>query len=272
MRSPLRTLALSLALVAGSLAAWSYPTFFGDTGIINAPTADIVPVTHFDLAMDYTKVSDGGTSATALPVRFAYGVGTATELSLTFMEASNEDAGGFDVLGGSMKIAIRKEQVQQPGLGFAVGVRAAAFDNYAADSERNLVEGYAVLSQTIFRLGDLVDNGGLLRVHGGVSYSRFSGGAASANFVNGFLGVSYLDMRGFALGLDYLPELEEDGVVFRSSSISGVFRQRLSEGFWAEAGVSQAFGSEENTLFLGLNYHYGEDLDPMRSDPVDMPF
>lgn len=68
--------------------------------------------------------------------------------------------------------------------------------------------------------------------------------------------------------LDFLPELESNGIVFRKSALSFALRRPLSEEFVIEAGTTQPFGEGSGgKLYAGLIYLWGVRETPQTRKP-----
>ncbi len=68
---------VALVLVA-AVTSWSFPTIYGDTGLVQVPTADVVPYTVLDISANYTQPNITG-KFNLYPLRLTYGVGPNTE-------------------------------------------------------------------------------------------------------------------------------------------------------------------------------------------------
>ncbi len=55
MTTHLRLLAVATLTIIAALAAWCFPTLYGDTGLIQVPSADVVPYTFLNIGIDYTQ-------------------------------------------------------------------------------------------------------------------------------------------------------------------------------------------------------------------------
>ena len=127
---------LVLAVVAGSSAAFSYPTLQGPTGLVVLPDANVVPRGSWTLAADYVTIDadDGGLlddigfggDIKLIPGRLVWGVADKAELWAAYTGVSNGegDNGHEWALGG--KLQIHDDPV--------TGVKAAVgYGHYDAD-------------------------------------------------------------------------------------------------------------------------------------------
>ncbi|HEY3415857.1 MAG TPA: hypothetical protein VGM23_03140 [Armatimonadota bacterium] len=242
-------------LIGCAVAGLSYPTLYGDTGLVLVPTADIMPTGNFSLAVNVSREDLTSGTATVIPVRVTYGASDRTEFSLFFSEPTDKSEGGFDATGGGVKLSLLPENVERRTPGIAVGGRIASLRDPVG---YDVIEGYAVFSKALLQSGDLEDKGFVFRFHGGVSYIQYSG-AVDAEFFSPFFGVSYASVEGNSLVIDYVPKQEKGITTYRESTISGALRRRLSPNFWIELGSTKPFGQGgENSYYAGLLYHYGE--------------
>ncbi|MHB9024275.1 MAG: hypothetical protein ACYC7E_08875 [Armatimonadota bacterium] len=255
MTALLRWLMFTTLIVAGTVAGLSYPTLYGDTGLVLTPTADIIPLANFAAAVNVTRQNLPPDTATAIPVRLVYGASNRTEFALFFSEPTNKSDGGFGVAGGGVKLALLPESIDRRAPGIALGARLYTLKS---PIDRDVVEGYAVFSKTLLMSGDLEEHGFVFRFHGGVSYSQYSG-VVDGEFFSPFFGLSYASVEGNSLVIDYVPSQSEGITTFRESTISGALRRRLSPNFWIELGTTKPFGlGADNSYYAGLLYRYGE--------------
>lgn len=258
----LRRPMVAVLAAALAVAAWGYPTLYGDTGLVQIPSADVMPQTYLQLAANYATVENLVGNAPAIALRLSYGISPDTEFSLVVSQAMGEDDAGFDTMGGGIKVTIAQEDLNRRTPGIALGARAYVL-RMAAD--RTVLDGYAVLSKALLTRGDLTGSGSLLRAHGGVSYTSYSGDL-DGSFVSPFLGISYASANGNSVVLDYLPAQEDGGVTFRQSTFSASLRRKVGENFWLELGGTRPFGVGANKFYAGVMYHTGDPrlLDPER--------
>lgn len=228
---------------------WSYPTIYGDTGLVLAPTADVEPYEGFALALDYTQTSTDLGNSPAVPVRLDYGVAPNAEIFAFF---SDSGSSGFDAFGGGVKVRLVDTPLDSSKPSLAVGARAIRLQN---SIEQDIVNAYAVTSVPLLRYGNSLLGGYRVRGHLGVDFLDYSNDL-SGNFVMPFVGLSYEDYHGTSLVVDYLPRLRDDGVTFRSSTVSAAVRFPLSSIFTIEAGGTRPFATGDNSIYAGLMYHY----------------
>jgi hypothetical protein len=241
-------------LLATTACAWTYPTYFGDTGLVLVPTAEVVPEATFDFAASYTTVrSDAVGDAKMFAVRADYGVAKNTEFFVFYSNPTDDNLNAIDGFGGGVKLNLVAEDRYSVIPSIGIGVRAIELKRLA---NLNMVETYAVTSKTIFGRGDMVEEGFAFRLHGGATFTNWSGDA-SASFIKPFGGVSYENVNGNAFAIDFMPAQKKNGMTYRENALSGVLRRQLSPGFSLEAGVTHPFGMGDNGAFyMGLIYHY----------------
>lgn len=178
----LRLLLVAAVMVAAIATAWSYPTLYGDTGLVLMPSADVIPDTYVMLAGNYAEVkSDAGGRAIIFPVRLLYGASDNTELFVLGAESSTKtEEGGFDALGAGFKVALIHENLMTDWPGISIGARA--YQTQGAIDKR-VIEAYLVGSKTIFKTSDLLDEEGYtFRVHLAGFFTRFTGDRATRTF------------------------------------------------------------------------------------------
>jgi len=253
----LRLLIVAAVSVVMIAAAWSYPTLYGETGLVLMPTADTIQDTFVSAAGNYTEVKSDEGRAILFPFRVLYGAGDNLELFLTVAESSTDEAeGGFDVLGGGFKVALTQEDLLTGRPGIAIGSRvyqiSGAFD-------RRIIDGYIVATKTVFKSSDIIDEVGYtFRLHLAGFYTRYTGDLGDENFFTGAAGISYNNFNGTSIAVDYVPELTSNDVTFRKGVLSFALRRPLSQEFTIEAGTTQPFGiGSGGKLYAGLVYEWG---------------
>lgn len=251
---------LLLPLLAVSLAAWSFPTLYGETGLVLIPTADVLPMATFEGAVDYVNVT-GAAKTRAIPVRLTFGFADHTEVALMVSESREGDR-GFDLTGGAVKMALLDEEDYTYIPGVAVGLHAARFKE-AGKENIDVVDGYLVLSKAVLSRGTLDEGGFVIRAHAGIGSTTYSGGA-SGSFFAPFGGMSYYNGNGNFMSLELLPGAKKGGVTLRQTTLSAVMRRPLSDNFFLEVGMTRPFGGSpfnqpgSNTAFAGIMYRYCE--------------
>jgi len=264
----LRLLLVAVVLVAAIATAWSYPTLYGDTGLVLMPTADVIPDTYVTLAGNYAEVkSDAGGRAIIFPVRILYGASDNTELFVLGAESSTKtEEGGFDVLGAGFKVALIHESLVTDLPGISIGTRV--YQTQGAIDKR-VIDAYLVGSKTIFKTSDLLDEEGYtFRIHLAGFFSRYTGDLGDENFYSAAAGLSYNNFNGTQVVLDFLPELTSNDITFRKSALSFALRRPLSEEFIIEAGTTQPFGEGSGgKLYAGLIYLWGVRETPHSRKP-----
>jgi hypothetical protein len=253
------------ALVFGAaLCGWAYPTLYGETGLVQVPTADIMPQMNFEAGVHYTNVGVA-TSSSAFPMTVDYGVARGTELFMLYSGASSSN--GFDVYGAGVKVSLVPEDAAHTLPGVSIGGR---FDHFSRSLDQDQESLYVATSTTLYSSGDYAADGFRLRAHVGLAYDRFSGDM-SGNFFNGFAGMSYEQGKGATIALDYLPKLTHDGQTYRDTAVSGSIRFPFATTFAAEIGVTRPYISSKCTFYAGFVYHYGENVDYLQRNPLLPP-
>ena len=258
-----RIVPILVGLVLSASICWSYPTIFGDSGLVTTPTADVMPFLNLEVAFDYARVNIGEHSATAVPIRVNYGISDNVELFGVYSDSNSTN--GYDVLGGGAKIQLAKQSLEQFVPSFAVGARVLRMDNAI---ERDVATVYAVSSATMLRMGNYPEEGYRLRAHLGVEYNSISGELPGKNFVTPFVGASYENKGGSSLVVDYLPRLRDNGIDYRSATFSAAMRLPVSRIFVFEFGGTRPFGIGDTSIYAGVMYHYGFGKDVSSVDPL----
>jgi hypothetical protein len=263
----LRLLLVAAVSVAVTATAWSYPTLYGETGLVLVPTADTTPDTFVSVAGSYTEVNTSAGRAIIFPVRFLYGASDNLELFVTVSESSTEAAaGGFDVLGGGFKVSLIQEDLLTGRPGAAVGTRVY---QTAGAVDKRVIDAYLVGSKTIFKTSDALDEiGYTFRVHLAGFFTRYTGDLGDENFYSAAAGISYHNFNGTSVVVDYLPKLTSNNMTFREDVISFALRRPLSREFMIEAGTTQPFGEGSGgKLYAGLLYEWGIRETPRSRKP-----
>lgn len=256
--------ALALSMLISTLSVQAVPSLYGDNGLVLTPNADVMTFTHFDLAMDYMRLTGGGgETATALPIRLDYGIADGVELFANYASAS---ANGFDAYDAGVKVQLTTENVQKHYPKVAVGARITRIEDV---DNQDQVSAYLVSSARLFQNGDSDLGGYLIRGHIGVEYLRVNA-ADEASFVSAFGGVTYEAVNGLSIALDYIPQLKDSGVVYRKSAFSGILRFPLSSSFIMEVGGTRPFAQGDSSLIFGVVYHYGDKTETPDREPTIM--
>lgn len=261
-------IAFVVLALGAAISAWSYPTLTGETGMILAPTADVMPTAHFDLAVNYARVNDGATKPVEYPVRFVYGLTNSTEASLASVRFNGSGAPGIDYIGAGLKVSVLQENLETNYPGIAFGARAAKMSRVGFRDVR-ISEGYLAVSKSLFANSNFPDSGFVIRLHGGATYTNYSGGW-SGSFVTPFAGVTYKSANDYSAAVDFVGrQVDNTGKTFREDIVSAVIRYPITSEFGFELGTTRPFGmGKSNTLYAGIKYHYGERLDRGRDFPV----
>lgn len=254
--------ALFALVLAAGLCGWAYPTLFGDTGLVQVPTADTMPQMNFEVGAHYTNIGSGATTSAAYPIRIDYGIAKGTEVFGLYAPAASSKM--YDAMGGGVKINLLSEDSLQTIPGISIGARVVHFSR---TMDQNYINVYATSSTTIYRMGDYYTNGYRVRAHVGAEFYRFSGDLTH-NFVSGFAGLSFESTKGASIVVDYLPQMADDGVIYRDSSLSAAVRFPFATTFAAEVGMTRPFLNSSSTLYAGFSYHYGEGANYLVRDPL----
>jgi len=265
----LRLLLVTAVVVAAVAASWSFPTLYGDTGLVLVPTADTLQDTFVSVAGNYAEVkTENGGRAIIYPVRFLYGGSDNLELFVTLSESSTSRAeGGFDVLGGGFKVALIQENLATDRPGIAVGARMYQTSGFI---DKRVLDAYVVGSKTVFKTSDILDQSGYtFRAHLAGFFSRQTGGnLPDENFYSAAAGVSYNNFNGTSVVVDYVPELTSHNLTYRKAALSFALRRPLSQNFAIEAGTTQPFGEGSGgKLYAGLLYTWGVQQVPRNQEP-----
>jgi len=253
----LRMLLVAAVLVAAMATAWCYPDMYGETGLVQVPTADVITDTFVSLAGNYAEVKTDAGRAILYPIRLLYGASDNTEMFVMIAQSSTATAeGGFDALGGGFKVALIHEDLLTNLPGISVGMRV--FQTRGAIDKR-IIDAYAVGSKTIFKTSDILDETGYtIRVHLAGFFTRYTGNQGDENFYSAGAGIGYNNFNGTSVVVDYVPELTSNGISFREAVISFALRRPLSNEFTLEAGTTQPFGEGSGgKLYAGLLYTWG---------------
>lgn len=258
-------LSIFVTLLVATLSVQAFPTLFGDTGLVLAPTADVQQEATFETVFDFLPMKLATGYSTSYPVRVCYGLATNTEIGVLYSEA-RDNAKGANVSGAAVKLALIPEGLYAELPGVGVGVRAYR-ENNRVMGELTGVESYVAISKILLMRGDNIENGFTLRLHTGVVYTAFSG-ANDATFIKPYLGISYMDASRSSLALEYLPAEKNGAVTFREATFSAALRRPLSPNFWINVGTTRAFGlGDTNMAFAGVMYRFGADTPSEEQHP-----
>jgi hypothetical protein len=238
-----------LTVICLCVSAFAYPTLNGDTGLMQIPTADAIPITGFQLAGDVIDLkTDNG-----VPMRVTAGKKDDIELFITYFDQKN----GTKLMGGGMKKVLWDEIPGVTSSAVAVGARSMKNDTTGV----NAVELYAVGSKVL--LGEKLAAYGSapLRGHLGLMVSRFSGAGASTIF-SAFGGVSITTKNGDSFMIDYMPEIKGNAGIYRNDSLSAAVRVKAGDNLWLQAGNSNPFGLRNSGVTtIGIMYEYGDETE-----------
>ncbi|HEY3376655.1 MAG TPA: hypothetical protein VGL77_04090 [Armatimonadota bacterium] len=257
-------LCLLLLLVVACSGGWAYPTLYGDTGLVEVPTADTLQNQNFDFAVDYTQAgtSDAGVRTTLLPIRLDYAVVPNAEVFAFYAHPTTK--GAFRALGGGAKIRLIEESKIGYKPSIAVGGRVI---DVSQGIEANITNVYAVASVPVFRFGSPYEPQYRIRLHAGVEYLRYSKNL-DGSFTRPFAGVSFEAANNTAAVVEFQPKLEKDGIVFRPSTVSGALRFPLTPGLYMEFGATRPYGFGDSQVSAGLLYHFDPRASLVRDSDV----
>ena len=273
MTATLRQMMLGLLLGAAALAAWSFPTMYGDTGVVLIPSADVAHELRMDAAVGVMRMSQTNGGTYGFPIRVNYGATGNLELSGLVSESHGPAPGAenVQVVGGGAKFSLHQEKFDSQVPGAAIGARY--FRTARGEwGNTDVMEGYGVLSKILYQAGDQLDTGYVIRAHAGAYYRYYKMETTNCATMAPFVGITYRSYTGMSVAADFIPQesmLSKD-VTFdlqahpitdppNAAVFSVMFRQPLSDNFTIEAGITRPFGfTKDNSFYLGLNYHYGE--------------
>jgi len=262
MAVSIRHFVLLLLIGSATAAAWSFPTMFGDTGLVLSPTADTLQNMHIDAMINVTRLAtSSGKDTLAVPMRICYGATDSLEFSGVFSESHGpaDISQAVSITGLGAKFALSKELLGRGTPGVALGGR---FYRITSDASTDNLEGYCVVSKVLYGKGDMVTEGFVVRGHGGLLYRDVLQDNSSMHSLSPFLGLSYKNVNGTSIVGEYLPSASDmsSSTKLRPSSFSVSFRQPISGNFTAEMGITRAFGLANTTSYnVGLLYHFGEE-------------
>jgi hypothetical protein len=238
-----------LAVTCLCFFAFAYPTLNGDTGLMQIPTADAIPITGFQIAGDVIDLK----TENGMPMRLTAGKKNDMEVFITYFNQS----GGTKLLGGGMKKVLWEEIPGLTSSGIAVGARSLKNDATGI----NAVELYAVGSKILMGEKLAAYGSAPLRGHFGLMISRFSGAGSSTVF-SAFGGVSISTKNGDCFMIDYMPKITGKAVTYRNDALSAAVRLKAGDNLWLQAGNSNPFGLRTNgATTLGLMYEYGDETE-----------
>ncbi len=257
--------ALFTLVLAAGLCGWAYPTLYGDTGLVQVPTADVMPQMNFELGAHYTNIGMGDASAAAYPIRVVYGIAKGTEIFGLYSAAASSNQ--YDAIGGGVKIKLVSEDSERSIPGLSIG---GHFAHFSRSLNLSVFDAFATTTTTIMRYGDYLVDGYRVRAHVGVALDRYRGDFTE-NFISPFAGLSFESTKGASIVVDYLPKLSDDGVIYRQATVSGAVRFPFASTFAAEVGVTRPFVNSDSTLYAGLVFHFGENANFTVRDPLLPP-
>lgn len=265
MTVKLRLLSIVLVLVVAAIAGRSYPTLYGDSGLVQVPSAAVMPLTFVDVTINYANIRENGAKHIIYPLRLTYGASDNTELFVMLSESIGSD--GFDAKGGGLKVRLFPEDLYAKTMGMAIGGRIYTVQG---SRSRTVTDAYAVASKPLISYVDPIDDKSYnIRLHGAVNFTRYTG-EVSDNFFGLMGGISYQHADGTMIVADFVPKQESHGVLVRKAALSMAFRRPISESFMAEIGTAQLFSiGDTGNLYVGINYRYGmRDIPRGKKPPI----
>jgi hypothetical protein len=247
---------LVLAVVAGSSAAFSYPTLQGPTGLVVLPDANVEPRGSWTLAADYVTVKAegqpsnfGGGDAKLIPGRLVWGVSDKAELWTAYTDSDYEDAHEW---AAGFKLQVHND----PATGVKVAVGAGHYDADMCASCHNLKRDniYAVLTkESAARSPHQWRWKGSL----GMTYTKFDFDGGEDTILQPFVGVEASSGRLSLVG-EY--RTQESGVDDAAMWSAGA-RYMITPNLGLQAGVTNGaiygVGAHKTSAYYGLAYTFG---------------
>ena len=242
-----------LVLVAGTGAAYAYPSFFSGTGGVQTPSPEVVPTGQFDLAADYWKTKSRDTDVTTWPIRLVAGVSERAELGIAYTRVTTSGGEDANVSGAGGKYLITQEA--EKGVDLGVG---ANYLSWSDGGDLDMTQLYAVVGKNLTPKTEAYAEPSKTKAYGyiGAMYTRFSpSGGASESFTEPFVGL-VLSGEGGALALEW------QRAKFGDDITSAVLRYQFNPMIAGEVGVTNNLGGESEVgtshrVFAGLSYRFG---------------
>jgi hypothetical protein len=208
-------------------AAYSDPSSQGATGILNVPTAEVVPTGQFDLLVAYDSYKMGDLRLDTFPeASLDYGFRHG-EVGVSYFHLNGYDA----VKGGNAKYIFVRESKNSPS------IAAGILYSYAGPvSETDL---YLVAT-------DSLGWGPRVRTSAGVLYQKADSSDIPSN-VTGMVGMEIGSVNKTTLGVDYILHDMAAGSMFGAT-----LRQPLTPHLTAQVGVGNS-----SRYFVGMTVKFG---------------
>ncbi len=209
-------------------ASFSDPTSQGPTGIMNVPTAEVVPNGMFEMSLAYDSYKVGDVRVKTFPAAtLSYGFKRG-EIGVSYFNFTNN--GVESVKSANVKYMLSPENRDSPN--FAVGVMYAS---------GNVAETDVYLVAT-----DTLGLGGHISTTAGVLYQQPNYTGASAH-CTGMLGMTFGSTRHTNLGIDYIMH-----DIAAGSMVGVTIRQPISSTIGVQVGMGNA-----SRYFAGITLKFG---------------
>jgi len=273
---------LVLAVVAGSSAAFSYPSLQGPTGLVMLPDANVEPRGSFTLAADYVNmdadarpeggeahypygyvpvwdITSGWDDLKIIPTRLVWGVSDKAELWAAFTDINNSDRTTEWAFGA--KLQVHNDPATGVKVAVGAGYRDATYPSCGGSCHHLTSENvYAVLTKET-----RAQNPHHWRWKGsmGMDYTKLEPGPAdwasayTDTILQPFVGLEASSGRLSLVGEYRLRDAKIDDASLWSAAV----RYKIGRRFAVEAGVTNGalFGvaAHKTSAFYGLAYTFG---------------
>lgn len=257
MKSPRRLPVFFALLILASMSCFAYPTIYGDTGLVMAPTADVTPFYSYQLAVNYAQVTQVGESSSILPIRLNYGLNPDVEIYAAFGLGDVKE--GFQTYGAGTKIRVVNENRKKSIPLVAIGARMTRVNS---GLNSTITNGYAVVSASLYEHVDTTNQNAAysyanrVRLHAGAEFSHYSGDF-TGNFLRPFAGLSYERSNGSSMVVDYMPKIRSGATTLRRSTLSAAVRYPFDDQLKLEFGTTRPYGITDSSLYAGFLYYFG---------------
>jgi len=237
-------------------AAHAAPTHSGPTGIVGTPTADVVGVRLYDVAVDYVEWAG---YVDSWPMRVATGVSDKVEVSLGY--AKWENSGSMKIVPLGVKAVAVPESQTSPAV--ALGAGYGKLKDSAISMK--IMTLYAVATKTLSKAKDeYYDEGGTkgaLRGSLGVMSNRYRGNGSSRTCTEPFASLEYIAPDGnTTLAFEYKTE---EAILDPISSF--VVRHVLTPNTWLQVGWTNVlygtWAGPDHEFLIGLGYRWERETE-----------
>jgi hypothetical protein len=208
-----------------STASFGAPSSLGPTGILNVPTAEIVPKGRTEIMLAYDRPTVSGNGIDVFPVVTVQHGFVNGEIGVSYFDVRGHTA----VKSANLKYVFTPQTQKSPGI--AAGVMYLRGNTAETDV-------YLVASHNL----GLGDN---FRATGGVLYQRPS--HVSNTHFTGMLGVEYGKPGKTSLGIDYIIKDIAAGSLY-----GAMIRQPITPDLTLQIGVGN-----RSRFFTGLTLQFG---------------